>query len=107
MCHMFADTREELIAMAEAIEVNPKWIQKRGTVYEHFDISKGKRQLALEQGAASITRKEVGLLLRARRETPGAVLREHGPRSGSFRVLQNEGHEVPSFLPRLGLHGDT
>lgn len=107
MCHMFADSRQELLAMAVSIGVNTKWIQKRGTVYEHFDISKGKRQLALEQGAASITRKEVGLLLRARRETPSEVLREHGPRSGSFRVLQNEGNEVSSFLPGLGLHGDT
>jgi len=104
---MFADSREELITMAEAIGVNTKWIQKRGTVYEHFDISKGKRQLALEQGAASITRKEVGLLLRARRETPSEVLQEHGPRSGSFRVLQADGQNENPFLPIVGLHGDT
>ena len=100
MCHMFADSRDELIGMAVSIGVNPKWIQKRGTAYEHFDISKGKRQLALEQGA-------VGLLLRARRETPSAVLREHGPRSGSFRILQADGQNENPFLPIVGLHGGT
>lgn len=107
MCHMFADSREELLAMAEQIGVASKWIQKRGTVYEHFDISKGRREKALARGAVAITRKEVGLLLRARRETPSAILREHGPRSGSFRILQADGQNENPFLPIVGLHGDT
>ena len=77
MCHMFADTREELIAMAEAIEVNPKWIQKRGTVYEHFDIS-----------SRELVRK----------------LRSRGVAADAPSSLQeNKG----ASLPGLGLHGDT
>ena len=38
MCHMIADTQEELIEMAEKIGVNKKWIQDAGSYNEHFDI---------------------------------------------------------------------
>jgi hypothetical protein len=43
MCHMVADSTEELIAMARKIGVDVKWIQKAGTHHEHFDIAKMKR----------------------------------------------------------------
>lgn len=54
MCHMMADTTEELLAMVREIGVNPKWIQCPGTYKEHFDISKGKRALAVQAGAVEI-----------------------------------------------------
>ncbi|MEE2978053.1 MAG: DUF4031 domain-containing protein [Pseudomonadota bacterium] len=31
MCHMIADTTDELVSMARCIGVDPKWIQKAGT----------------------------------------------------------------------------
>jgi len=60
MCHMLADTHEELVAMAAKIGVQRRWIQHEGTHREHFDISLTKRALAVQQGAVEITWKEAG-----------------------------------------------
>lgn len=67
MCHMIADSTEELLAMADRIGVARKWIQKPGTAHEHFDIAQSKRQLAVAAGAVEITMMELGRKLRARR----------------------------------------
>lgn len=67
MCHMLADTTEELLAMADKIGVARRWIQKRGTHHEHFDIAKGKRALAVQLGAVEIDRAGLVDILRARR----------------------------------------
>ncbi|KAA0571111.1 DUF4031 domain-containing protein [Azospirillum sp. Sh1] len=65
MCHMWADTEEELLAMADRIEVARKWIQGHPTLshgkhreasWVHFDIAKGKRELALQAGAIATDR---------------------------------------------------
>lgn len=55
MCHMMADTTEELMEMADTIGVNRKWIQAPGTWKEHFDISKSKKALAIQAGAKLIS----------------------------------------------------
>lgn len=67
MCHMLADTTEELVGMAIKIGVNPKWIQKAGTYKEHFDIAKSKRKLAVEYGAIEIDRAGLVEILRKRK----------------------------------------
>ena len=59
MCHMIADSRQELLEMVDKIGVHRKWIQKSGTPREHFDISLGKRKLAVENGARQITSREL------------------------------------------------
>lgn len=59
MSHMIADTKEELLAMAEKIGIDPKWIQKENTHQEHFDISLQKRSKAIELGAIEITYREL------------------------------------------------
>lgn len=52
MCHMWADTIEELLAMAGMIGVQAKWLQKPPKAsWVHFDISLGKKELAIKQGA--------------------------------------------------------
>jgi hypothetical protein len=61
MCHMIADTSQELIQMADKIGVKRKWIQKEGTYQEHFDICTSKRLLALENGAVEITMRELAI----------------------------------------------
>lgn len=73
MCHMIADTTEELLQMADKIGVQRKWIQDAGQYSEHFDISLGKKQLAIAAGAKEITMMELGRMLRKR---PGSPLIE-------------------------------
>ena len=60
MCHMWADTLEELLAMADRIGVNRKWIQGHKELstgkgkhasWLHFDIAQSKKLLAIERGA--------------------------------------------------------
>lgn len=51
MCHMMADTTEELFQIASQIGVNHKWIQDKGTPREHFDICLSKKKKALSLGA--------------------------------------------------------
>ena len=63
MCHMLADTREELDAMADKIGVARKWIQKPGTPKEHYDISLGARAKAVGAGAVEITMREAGAVV--------------------------------------------
>ena len=68
MCHMLADTTGELIAMANRIGVDLKWLQHAGTYREHFDICLSKRRAAVHAGAIEVTQRDVGLILLARRK---------------------------------------
>ena len=54
MCHLLADTKEELLEMVARIGVNRKWIQDEGEYTEHFDICLSKRKLAVKAGAKEI-----------------------------------------------------
>lgn len=69
MCHMLADTDEELHAMAARIGVQRRWHQKPGTHLSHYDICLSKRALAVRFGAVEIDRQGVANILRARRES--------------------------------------
>lgn len=68
MCHMIADTSEELKKMAVKIGVNLKWIQCEGTYREHFDVCLSKKELAVKFGATLISRSELGELLLNRKK---------------------------------------
>ena len=63
MCHMIADSTEELLAMADKIGVQRKWIQKAGTYDEHFDICQSKKAKAIQLGAQEVTMMELGRML--------------------------------------------
>lgn len=65
MCHMWADTDGELLAMADRIGVQRKWIQGHPTLsfgkhrnasWIHFDIALSKRALAVKAGAIETDR---------------------------------------------------
>ena len=82
-CHMTADTRAELDAMADRIGLRRAWIQHPGQWHEHYDLTKSKRRLAVAAGAVEVDGREHELtflgprrrrmqdLARARKEATG------------------------------------
>lgn len=69
MCHMIADTDEELHKMADMIGVDRKWHQCAGTYKSHYDICMSKRNLAIKADATEISQSELGKLLKRKRLT--------------------------------------
>lgn len=57
MCHMVADTLEELHQMADAIGVSRRHFQNKKI--PHYDICKTKRKHAVYLGAQEITTREL------------------------------------------------
>ena len=52
MCHMWADSLDELLAMADCIGVARRWLQQPPKAsWIHFDIALSKKALALKAGA--------------------------------------------------------
>jgi hypothetical protein len=69
MCHMLADTTEELLAMVDRIGVDRKWIQDAGTTREHFDIALSKRALAIAAGARLVGPRDLALVMRRKKQS--------------------------------------
>lgn len=70
LCHMIADTDDELHAMADRIGVARRWHQqppKAST--SHYDIALSKRALAVGAGAVEITWKQTSAMCARRRVT--------------------------------------
>ena len=52
MSHLYADSLDELLRMVDRIGVARKWLQKPPKAsWVHYDISEGKRRLAIVYGA--------------------------------------------------------
>lgn len=64
MCHMIADTDDELHAMADLIGVARRWFQGN-----HYDIAKSKRALAVKAGAREITWMQAGCMIQRKKIT--------------------------------------
>jgi hypothetical protein len=62
MCHMIADTLEELHSMADQIGVARQWFQR-----DHYDVCLAKRQAAISAGAIPITMREAARKVAKRR----------------------------------------
>lgn len=71
MCHLLADTDDELHAMAARIGVARRWHQKPGTPHSHYDICLSKRALAVKLGAVEVDR--VGVVAVIRKKRAGAA----------------------------------
>lgn len=69
MCHMIADTDDELHAMAERIGVARKWHQAPPKHDSHYDIALSKRAAAVAAGAIEITWRQTGAMVMRRRVT--------------------------------------
>lgn len=72
MCHMIADSDDELHAMAAAIGVARRWHQKPGTARSHYDIALSKRAIAVQLGAVEITWRQATAMT-ARRRVVGTL----------------------------------
>lgn len=81
MCHMIADTANELHWIAQEIGLSPAWYQVAGGPYPasfpHYDISKGRRAAAIKLGAIEVLdrREYVGIMRRIR----SSILKDPAP----------------------------
>ena len=64
-CHMYADTLEELHAMAEQIGMKRAWFQNK-TKLPHYDLVPSRRVKAVRLGAIEHRRAEMVSLMRHR-----------------------------------------
>ncbi len=62
LCHLLADTEQELHAMAVRLGLD-RCLFQPGDL-PHYDISPGKRALALATGAVEIDRRQLAKLIR-------------------------------------------
>lgn len=70
MCHMLADTDDELHAMADRIGVSRRWWQSpEKTSGSHYDIALSKRALAVQAGAVQVTQRQAAAMNCRRRVT--------------------------------------
>lgn len=71
MCHMVADTDDELHAMADRLGLSRRSHQKPGTPHSHYDINMETRARALRLGALEIGRRALVMLIRGKRSRMG------------------------------------
>ena len=70
MCHMVADTPEELHAMAERIGMRREWFQADAST-PHYDVSRTRRTAAITAGAIEVDRRGmVAIIRRLRASAP-------------------------------------
>lgn len=73
MCHLIADTTDELLAMCKKIGVQAKWIQHKGTSNEHFDICLSKKAIAIQFGAIEINFRDYAKMVNNREKTGSLI----------------------------------
>ena len=95
LCHMLADSDEELHEMADRIGLARKWWQSPiKTSGSHYDIALSKRSLAVDAGAIGITMRQAAAM-NARRRITGVL----GPADDAlswlreFRAVRNTAGE--------------
>lgn len=68
-CHMFADTLDELHAMAALIGLKREWFQNDRSL-QHYDLTPNKRSLAVAFGVVELERREAVEKWRGLRKQP-------------------------------------
>lgn len=70
MCHMIADSPDELHAMADRIGVARRWFQAPPKAsFWHYDVAQSKRALAIDAGAIDSDRNTFVAAMRRIRES--------------------------------------
>jgi len=64
--HMTADTSMELESFARRLGLRPEWSQ-----LNHYDLTPGKRDLAVRMGAVEVTARELAIRAQVLRRTRG------------------------------------
>ena len=87
MCHMLADSLDELHAMAAAIGMQRRWFQP--VSFPHYDLDLERRGAAVALGAVEVDRRGIVRVMRrlradpvfmaAAREARGAAARQTSP----------------------------
>jgi hypothetical protein len=75
-CHLLADSRDELHEMADRIGMPRRYFQDHPWRW-HYDLPPQLRDKAVRHGAQELTLREVGTMLKARRQAGSG--RESGP----------------------------
>ncbi len=63
MCHMVADSLDELHGMADAIGLPRRYFQSQNERRPHYDIAISKRVLAVKFGALSVEERKIIMVL--------------------------------------------
>lgn len=74
MCHMVADTLEELHEMADRIGMRREWFQPLSS--PHYDVCLTRRKKALELGAVEVSARELVKIIRRNRHKPNTTYAE-------------------------------
>lgn len=70
LCHMLADSDQELHEMADKIGVARKWWQSPEKTYvSHYDVASGRRLKAIALGAIPITSRQAVALINRKKVT--------------------------------------
>jgi len=88
-CHLLADTRDELHAMADALGM-PRRIFQDHPWRWHYDLPAHLRPQAIELGAQVVDVRAVATLLRARRATSGEPLGAPAPDESRGASVRDE-----------------
>ncbi len=64
-CHLLADTKKELHQFAKCIHLKRGWFQNK--TLPHYDLTSGKRKLAIAKGAIAISDKKLVEMIRKHR----------------------------------------
>jgi hypothetical protein len=69
-CHLIADTDDELHQFAKQLGMKQAWFQTdpRRPYRSHYDVTEALRRQAITLGAVPVTWRDIGRMMRVRRE---------------------------------------
>ena len=58
-CHMFADSKKELLFFARQVGLKKSWMQTSSQGIIHFDLTFSKRKIAVREGAQEVRARDI------------------------------------------------